>query len=347
MADKIWVDVVKRTGQASCLSSLLLMCTSIKWRRPEDVSPLLAVTTTTSVLQLVATACEYSPLFHPSTRTFKSAMAVYRDAVEDITERTSLFDAVSSLTVTLGKKRVAQSCCMAILLVAVSCTLVYYYVGLTIKKMRQSSASQPLLKLAIYGAFLFTVFRLFGHSVLIPFLHEAFTHDLSLAAQKLAVPLRAVSVFQAIPRCAKATRAEGAYLALQGAAVSMKVTALLWDAPAAFADVDREELVDLLRTDVRPASAILCAFTLLALAYGLRKDFKSLFLFLVTSAAFTPFAVHNVWADYLEPAQMLSYVTSIQLALLFATMTLCGTPLLMFSGLLLNALFRLHGVEFA
>ena len=97
-AAQVLADVGKRMGQTWSLVSLLVLCTSIKWRRPEDATELLAVTTTTAVLQLVATACEFCPLLHPSTRTFKSAMSAYRDAVEDITEKTSLFDAAARAT---------------------------------------------------------------------------------------------------------------------------------------------------------------------------------------------------------------------------------------------------------
>lgn len=53
-----WMDVVKRAGQTTHLGSLLLLTTSIKWRRPDNVAPLVAVTTLTVVLQLVATVCE-------------------------------------------------------------------------------------------------------------------------------------------------------------------------------------------------------------------------------------------------------------------------------------------------
>ena len=154
-AASLLADVGKRMGQTWCLGSLLALSTAIKWRRPDDATDLLCVTTFTAALQLAATVCEFGPLFHPSTRTFKSATAAYRDAVEGIAEGTSLFDAAAALTKALGRKRVAQSCCMAILLVAVSCALVYYALGLAVRRLRSASASQPLLKLAVYGAFAF------------------------------------------------------------------------------------------------------------------------------------------------------------------------------------------------
>ena len=44
-------------------------------------------------------------------------------------------------------------------------------------------------------------------------------------------------------------------------------------------------------------------------------------------------------------ALVLPQVTGVQLALLFATSVLCGTPLLLCAGLVLNALYQLHGVD--
>ena len=232
------------------------------------------------------------------------------------------------------------------LLVATSCTLVYYHLGLAMKRVRQKSASQPLLKLAIYGAFGFALFRLFGHSVLAPLLADAFTLDAALAAQKLALPLRAVALVHAAPRAASATRPEAAYLALQGAAVGLKALALAGDVAAlvagdAFADDGGARLL----ADHRPASAALSGLALVALAYGLRNDKRSLALLLAATVASAPPALEAAANAGLDPGDLLGHATSVQLALLFATMTLCGTPLLMFSGLLLNALFRVHGVD--
>ena len=343
-AASLLADVGKRMGQTWCLGSLLALSTAIKWRRPDDATDLLCVTTFTAALQLVATVCEFGPLFHPSTRTFRSATAAYRDAVGDIAEGTSLFDAAASLTKALGRKRVAQSCCMAILLVAVSCALVYYALGLAVRRLRSASASQPLLKLAVYGAFAFACFRLFGSGVAAPLLADAFTLDVALAAQKLALPLRAAALAQAAPRAAAATRPEAAYLAMQGAAVALKVGAL---APgiAELAASGGDDVAARLMDDPRPATALLCCLTLAAVAYGLRRDAKNLALLVLGAAAFSPPALAGPWAAKFGPDQLLNHATSIQLALLFAAMTLCGTPLLMFAGLILNALFRIHDID--
>ncbi|KAH8086089.1 aldehyde dehydrogenase [Aureococcus anophagefferens] len=323
-AASLLADVGKRMGQTWCLGSLLALSTAIKWRRPDDATDLLCVTTFTAALQLAATVCEFCPLFHPSTRTFKSATAAYRDAVEGIAEGTSLFDAAAALTRALGRKRVAQSCCMAILLVAVSCALVYYALGLAVRRLRSSSASQPLLKLAVYGAFALACFRLFGSGVAAPLLAEAFTLD-------------------AAPRAA-ATRPEAAYLAMQGAAVALKAGAL---APgiAELAAAGGDDVAARLLDDPRPATALLCCLTLAAVAYGLRRDAKNLALLVLGAAAFSPPALAGPWAAKFTPDQLLNHATSIQLALLFAAMTLCGTPLLMFAGLILNALFRIHDID--
>ena len=143
-----WVDVVKRAGQTAHLASLLLLSTAIKWRRPDNDAPLATVTVPAVLLQLGATLCEYAPLFHPGTRTFRKALGVYEDAVGKISEEASLFDAVLAMMGTVAEQRVAQSCCVAILLCALSGACAYYALQLRLR----GAARQRLLQLAVYGA---------------------------------------------------------------------------------------------------------------------------------------------------------------------------------------------------
>ena len=65
-AASLLADVGKRMGQTWCLGSLLALSTAIKWRRPDDATDLLCVTTFTAALQLAATVCEFGPLFRPA-----------------------------------------------------------------------------------------------------------------------------------------------------------------------------------------------------------------------------------------------------------------------------------------
>jgi len=282
----------------------------------------------------------YGPLFHPSTRTFRKALAVYRDAVGRIPEGASLFDAVLAMLGTVADIRIAQSCVLAILLVAMSCALVYYSVGATAK----GEAKRALLRFAVYGAFAFAVVRLVGSTALLGYATDAFTLEAVLAAQKLALPLRAIAAFAAAPRVGAATRPEAHYLALQGAAIAAKASVALWDAPRDFAAVEGAEFAKLLESDPRGPTAILCGLTLLALLVSLRKQPPALCLYVGVGAAFTPFA-EFMWADFGSPNALVGKITSLQLGLALCSMTLCGTPLLLFAGLVLNALVKLHGVE--